>query len=366
MNLNSFYTYKGKERELQSFLAAYFADKFLIPPEESIRKMGSPSGRTCRFCKLSYPERTFKKDAHVIPHFLGNKYLVSEFECDTCNELFSGYENDLANWIGITRSVAQTKGKAGVPTFKSPGNRLTSRYVEFFDQKATKISTETPDRETIDINTETGVTTINYTKQPYTPIKVYKSLLKIALSALPVDEVEDYRPAFDYLLSQGENTNYQVFARVMVNVQPTRFSVPFGTLFTKKDPDAKLPRHVFMLYYESHIYAFPLPFSQVDMKAGHYRDYEMTILYPPPILANLPDEKAASRDRLVDFSGNEIVKNEAANMSLHASPELFKSMVAMDPVTGEARDGKLDPNEIVGIYMTSDDMVIPVKNSGTE
>jgi|GEM_PF-2463346 len=364
MNPNRFYTYKGKERELQSFLAAYFADKFLTPPEQAMRKLNSPTSRICRFCKGSSPETNFREDAHIIPQFLGNKYLISEFECDNCNSLFGTYDNDLANWIGITRSVAGTQGKTGIPTFKSPGERLTARHVEFFNEKATRISTPVPDRETIDINPQTGITTINYKKLPYTPIKVYKALLKMALSAVPSEEAEDYRSAFNFLIEQGENHNFQVFARVMVNVQPaTRFAVPFGVLFTKKDPEAKLPKHVFVLHYESHLYAFPLPFNRTDISAGHYRDFDMNILYPPPVLANRPCETEITRDKLIDFSGNDIVKNEEAAMSLHASPELFNNLAGVDLKTGEAREGQLDPNEILGIYLTSENLVIPIKRT---
>lgn len=67
--------------------------------------------RVCRFCKGSYPNVTFKKNAHLLPEFLGNRTLLSDFECDVCNAYFSKFENDFANRVAIGRTVHGIKGK---------------------------------------------------------------------------------------------------------------------------------------------------------------------------------------------------------------------------------------------------------------
>ncbi|MER8349333.1 HNH endonuclease, partial [Acinetobacter baumannii] len=51
--------------------------------------------QTCRFCGKRSPEVIFNSDAHVFPEALGNHTLVSEFECDRCNNIFSDYESHL-------------------------------------------------------------------------------------------------------------------------------------------------------------------------------------------------------------------------------------------------------------------------------
>ena len=42
--------------------------------------------RKCRFCRESMPTVKFDKDAHTISEGLGNKSIITNDECDTCNE----------------------------------------------------------------------------------------------------------------------------------------------------------------------------------------------------------------------------------------------------------------------------------------
>ena len=71
------------------FLQAYELEKEIDCPNEKMKGLIPKTKRVCRFCKLKYGEVYFKKDAHLISKLLGNKYLVSDFECDTCNGIFS-------------------------------------------------------------------------------------------------------------------------------------------------------------------------------------------------------------------------------------------------------------------------------------
>lgn len=65
------------------------------------------------------------KDAHIISELLGNHHLVSNFECDVCNSIFGNYESDLANFLGITRTIQSVKGKKNkIPKFPSYDNQL--------------------------------------------------------------------------------------------------------------------------------------------------------------------------------------------------------------------------------------------------
>lgn len=47
----------------------------------------------CRFCGASDPS-VFRKDSHTFPEALGNKWVISRDECDTCNtKIFSRYDD---------------------------------------------------------------------------------------------------------------------------------------------------------------------------------------------------------------------------------------------------------------------------------
>ena len=47
-----------------------------------------PIDKVCRFCGKRYPDVKFKKKAHAISEFIGNKEFVLRNECDACNEKF--------------------------------------------------------------------------------------------------------------------------------------------------------------------------------------------------------------------------------------------------------------------------------------
>lgn len=274
------YTFKQSKKNLDDFLSAYEPEKAMIPPDEPLSGFQPRSTRICRFCAQPKGTKKFKKEAHVIPHFLGNKYLVSDFECDDCNKLFSNYENDLANWLGIARTILGTVGKGGVPTFKSAKDEVIARSVDFFNDKATQINAANSDGKAIQLDADTGKTVIRYKKATYTPIKVYKALLKVALSMIAAEEIEQYRAALMFLADEQENHWFEEFAQIMCHHLPMnhRFSKPIGLMFKRKDQSTKLPQHVFLLYYETYIFSFPMPFNGLDVKAGHYKDLAINIL----------------------------------------------------------------------------------------
>lgn len=332
---------------------SYQPDKLMIPPDNPIRGFKARELRVCRFCTSPAGSKKFKKVAHVIPHFLGNKNLQSDFECDDCNAFFSKYETDLAAWLGIARSVNGTVGKNGVPTFKSPNEMITSRLTDFFDTKATKISTPSPDTGAINFDKETGKTVITYTKETYVPIRVYKCLLKMALSMIAGDEVEQYRPAFKYLIGDKSLAWFDEFAKIMFHVLPMehRFDRPFGLLFKKSEASAELPMHVFTLYYETYIFALPLPFNELDWNAGLYKDSKMDILYPPAIVFHQPHAQSRCLSRNLNLSGYEKIVGEEGQLSFEMKPEDLKNMMSFDPKTGISSKGNVDPGEIVAVVL---------------
>jgi hypothetical protein len=77
-----------------------------------IRDHAIEGDRRCRYCGRGIPEATFRKDAHAVPEFLGNKSLFSMNECDECNAILaSGYEDHLAKWTHFFRAMMRSAGK---------------------------------------------------------------------------------------------------------------------------------------------------------------------------------------------------------------------------------------------------------------
>jgi hypothetical protein len=88
------------------------------------RALRGYSTRTCRFCGRSYPDAPFSGYSHLLPKMIGNSNLYSEFECDDCNEGFSKLEDDLANYLGISRSLSGFSPDRKTVGFK--GKRLSA------------------------------------------------------------------------------------------------------------------------------------------------------------------------------------------------------------------------------------------------
>jgi hypothetical protein len=162
----------------------------------------------CRFCGGKPPERTFKKRAHAVSELLGNKILKSLYECDACNERFSGFEDDLAKMTIPTRSVGGVIGKNGVPKLLA-SSRGAAR-LEFKDS-ALHMSQDAGDIGFVEDEANKTLT-LTYVEQPYRPLGVYKALSKSAFALLPKEELIHFTELRQWLL-QSDLTTDQVYAR---------------------------------------------------------------------------------------------------------------------------------------------------------
>ncbi len=70
--------------------------------------------RKCRFCGKMMPEVSYKKVAHTISEGLGNKCIITNNECDDCNEaLGKEIEQDLITNLSPPRTFMSINGKNG-------------------------------------------------------------------------------------------------------------------------------------------------------------------------------------------------------------------------------------------------------------
>jgi len=162
----------------------------------------------CRFCDGEPPERTFKKRAHAVSELLGNKVMKSLYECDTCNERFCGFEDDLAKMTLPSRSIGGVIGKNGVPKLVAANGgsarmQLKGRELHFSHNAGDAGFVEDKANKLL---------TFNYVEQHYRPLAVYKALCKSAFSLLPEDELIHFEHLKQWLL-QADLTTDQVYAR---------------------------------------------------------------------------------------------------------------------------------------------------------
>jgi hypothetical protein len=162
----------------------------------------------CRFCGGEPPERTFKKRAHAVSELLGNKIMKSLYECDTCNERFAGFEDDLAKMTLPSRSIGGVIGKNGVPKLVA-ANGGSARMQ--FKGDELHFSHNAGDIGFVE-DSVNKLLTFNYVEQPYRPLAVYKALCKSAFALLPEDELIHFEHLRQWLL-QSDLTTDQVYAR---------------------------------------------------------------------------------------------------------------------------------------------------------
>jgi hypothetical protein len=155
--------------------------------------------KKCRFCHKEFPETKFKSTAHAIPEFMGNKSLTSKFECDTCNQYFSQFENEFANFMLPFNTLAGTinkgnkipKYKKGLEIFHVDNNTIN------INNLPNELSPNTKDLElTIDIPT-------------YIPDFIYRSLIKLGLTLIPEDKIVNYNETIEWLMNIDSSTIFR-------------------------------------------------------------------------------------------------------------------------------------------------------------
>ncbi len=278
--------------------------------------------------------------------------MVSDFECDPCNSAFGKYENDLAYFLGIIRTIHGVNSKnKKIPTFKSPGDLLVARSTELHGiNDGVKIDFNDPSILGIKINTETGKSEIQFSKQPYVPFNVYKALLKTALSIIPAKYVDDYKRAYQALADNDDRL--AAFANVIVYELPLEHKVdtPVCFLFKKKDKTEKIISHIFALYFQSSIFQFPIPLFEEDINIGMYDGNTYEIPTCPPLLLVRPESGATFSRYLKNFSSSKKTTEEAI-ISFYCDPNTLKNLRAFDSKTGTYSDTSLEDDEIVSIYI---------------
>jgi len=339
--------------QAEKFYEVYEQQDFADCPKSKMKGLKHRSLRVCRFCKKKSGEVKFKKDAHIFPIALGNRYLVSDFECDSCNELFGTYEDDLVKFLGITRTISKTKGRDGIPGFEAKGIRAT-RETFYGHPDAIKIaSTSSPGVFSYDSSTNTHF--ITYAKPPYTPIKVFKSLLKMALCLVPQDEMKEYDPALRFLLSNELDKHLEGLLAFLY-VLPISYDTIFGMLFKKIHPEKNAATNWFVLCYSSYMFQIPLPFNRMDFP--FYSKLEVPV-FPPMFDGTGADHWQHSSFAIVDLTSIEKKSDDISIMGVQPKVDL-QSLVAIDRETGEEVPGTLDPSKIIGVYMVHENFNIDI------
>jgi len=231
-----------------------------------------PTDKVCRFCGKRHPEVNFRKKAHAISELVGNKEFVLRNECDTCNSFFGQkLEDDFGKYLGFGRTLSQVYGKEGVPSYKS---RDGKSRVDFTDKGIVIQATQDSDF----VEQHESHMVFHAVRDAYTPIAVYKSLVKMALSLVSYEQMPYFMDTVAWLkedshmISKYDMGNYvYIIERYIPGSNPMQLR---ASGFIRKDDSVLVPYYQFLLEFANYSYQIIVPCKEKDVKlAGHEIDF---------------------------------------------------------------------------------------------
>ena len=274
----------------------------------------------CRFCGREFPDVTFKKIAHAISHMVGNRVLKSDYECDMCNQFFSTYETEYSSYMNLYHTMFMVHGKGGIPKYKL--SHKENSKIEIENDNTIKINIQEGEEPLIvweEIDKANNTIEIKG-KRTYTPQNVLKALVKMALTIIPKDELQNLSNTKNWLMGKSsEGCILPVCLRFYRN--PLLFTSVM--IFKKKDSIyTPLPHYVFCLAYRNIVIQMPIPMVDLDIQFKG-KKFEFPLIPTP-----LDEYSRPLVSTQIDLSGKEKVKGEVVSIGLK-----YESAVQTSPKT---------------------------------
>ena len=220
--------------------------------ENTKNKIGEldKSKRVCRYCNERSPKVSFRKIAHSISEALGNKKIITNDECDACNEKFGkGIENDLILYLNLCRVFFGIRGKNGIP-------KLKGKNFEIENNETIKIKQILSDEEINDPNRDDFQMKLETTEK-ITIQNIYKALSKYALGVIDRTQIENFKNTIEWI---NGKRNIDNLPKIAILPSYDLFSThPQLMVYIRKTEDNKLPYVVaeFRFTYLTFVYIIP-------------------------------------------------------------------------------------------------------------
>lgn len=235
---------------------------------EELRYVGSEGA--CRFCGQSGESR-FRKIAHTFPEALGNRWVVSRDECDSCNDAFSVYESALVAAMSSVLTLGGVRGKTSRTrqTGRSAGARVLSHSV-IDGQRSLAVICNDLGLDGIEPQWTPGGLfrmKLPVAATPFRPRFAYKAIVKMGLSLLPDEELANYQRLRAWILDAGERSLFPsldvALSFASIGNSP---ELVCGTLLRRVNRSAPIPRILFIFCAGSVCFQVALMSDRLD---GH-------------------------------------------------------------------------------------------------
>jgi hypothetical protein len=203
----------------------------------------------CRFCGEAELAK-FRKKAHAIPEALGNKWVESLDECDTCNGAFGTYEDALAKSIGIVLTVGGTLGKGNKvrQTGRTSGPAVTQHTRKDDGRRAISMRANGTSGGQAFYGTNGSLVLVQPSgTERFRPIDAFKALVKVALAIMPDDELHNFQRMRNWLLEPESQSLPNMLVGVSFGSVGNAPPLLTATLLRRTNPQAYSPYMLFVL-----------------------------------------------------------------------------------------------------------------------
>lgn len=297
---------------------------------------------TCRFCGKKEPEVSFSDITHAISECVGNKTLFLKSECVQCNKRFGKrYEDQFAKYLGPVRTLSQTKGKKGVPSYKTIDNKFR---IDVTDKGV--IVQETEGNKLVDFKDEEII--LNLKKDTYTPLLAYKAMVFMALSIIPEYEVNAFKETIDWLNEDSlintcfDMTSYS--SHVIECFYEGAKLIPLHAVVARRKSEKDVPYAFFILEFDNYFFQIMIPCISEDCKI-----INKTVTFPmfPSTIDMDPNMCKRRRGVTVkNLCSIEPIKGESVEIALHYDyrEEITGNYSALQNITTELGVKPINPN----------------------
>jgi len=280
---------------------------------------------TCIFCLKSVDDTSFSQKAHVIPEFLGNKYLLHYEECDECNSYFSSsIEDALDKFTTIYRVFNRTKNKKNkLINYRSINQKSFGKFnlddtrFEFLGYESDFL---------IDFEKKTMVMQFDIPK--HRPSNIYKAFMKIVYGLLPKNELQNFSLLRSWINDRDQTLTYISPLTVYKSNLPFFNHKPLNIIIIKKDTksiDEVLKTQQYeedidymgLISFGNVVFEFPIFSDNMIQKVQKIKNFKFNIKFmPKPFFTGNPEALDLSSseykiDRLkMNFSFDSLIEED--------------------------------------------------------
>ncbi|WP_161905590.1 HNH endonuclease [Pseudomonas sp. L13] len=296
----------------ENFFSEYIDVKSVtLHPGKKKRYLGGVINKVCRFCNLGEGETTFKKEAHAIPLLIGNKTLIDNLECDSCNKHFGdNVEDSFGKYFHPHRVMNRIRGRK--PLKYSEDKKLKVTVNENRDLNV-EVSPVADGDEPVYVRVKDDLLKFTLERQPYYPTAIYKTFVKMALAMMPESERFNVEFLKGWLLSK-EQSQLMVEQKVIVWKIPGPSdpdTIRCMLCKTKLEYESLNIKYVLVFAFSGLQFQIPIPVINKNPRAA---------MPLAPSLRPIDEYKEFGEPAVdvVDFSSNKLVKNEKVEIFFRA------------------------------------------------